>query len=82
MQTQANVSEIPVAVPQMTEVTALGAAFLAGLGVDFWRGLSDLPKLQRPKVYRPVMDNDERTRLLDEWKRAVHRARNWVREAS
>ena len=82
MQTQANVSEIPVAVPQMTEVTALGAAFLAGLGVDFWRGLSDLPKLQRPKVYRPDMDNDERTRLLDEWKRAVHRARNWVREAS
>lgn len=82
MQFQANISGIPVEVPQVSEVTAQGAAFLAGLGVDFWSDLSDLLKLKRTRIYRPEMRNRERASLLDEWKRAVGRARNWVREAA
>jgi len=82
MQFQANISGIPVEVPQVSEVTAQGAAFLAGLGVDFWGDLSDLPKLKQTRVYRPEMRNRERARLLDEWKRAVARSRNWVRKAA
>ena len=80
MQFQANISGIPVEVPQVSEVTAQGAAFLAGLGVDFWSDLSDLLKLKRTRVYIPEMRTRERARLLDEWKRAVDRSRNWVRE--
>ena len=82
MQFQANISGIPVEVPQVSEVTAQGAAFLAGLGVDFWCDLSELPKLKRTRVYSPEMRNMERARLLDEWKRAVARSRNWVRKAA
>ncbi len=64
----------------MGEITAQGAAFLAGLGVDFWSDLSDLIQSKHPQVYDPQMRETERTRLLEDWKRAVDRARNWVRK--
>jgi len=82
MQFQADISGIPVEVPQVSEVTAQGAAFLAGLGVDFWSDLSELIKLKRVRTYTPRMPENERTHLIEEWKRAVDRSRNWVRKSA
>ena len=82
MQFQADISGIPVEVPQVSEVTAQGTAFLAGLGVDFWSDLSELIKLQRTHTYTPLMPESERTYLFEEWKRAVDRSRNWVRKSA
>jgi glycerol kinase len=77
MQFQANISGIPVEIPQ-TEVTALGAALLAGLGIDFWSDLSEIIHLRKTKLYKPKMKNAERARLRERWKKAVSKARNWT----
>jgi glycerol kinase len=82
MQFQADISGIPVEVPQVSEVTAQGAAFLAGLGIDFWSDPSELIKLKRAHTYTPRMPEKERTHLFEEWKRAVDRSRNWVRKSA
>lgn len=82
MQFQADISGIPVEVPHVSEVTAQGAAFLAGLGVDFWTDLSDLISDRKSRLYRPRMRDSDRSRLLHDWERAVERARNWTREAA
>jgi len=80
MQFQADICGIPVEVPQVSEVTAQGAAFLAGLGVDFWTDPAELIKLKRTHTFTPRMSKKERAYLLDEWKRAVNRSRNWIRK--
>ena len=77
MQFQANISGIPVEIPQ-TEVTALGAALLAGLGIDYWNDLAEVIRLRKTKIYKPVMTDGERTRLRERWKKAVSKARNWT----
>ena len=82
MQFQADITGIPVEVPQVSEATAQGVAFLAGLGVDFWNDLSDLIKSKRARVYTPRMPANERTRLFEEWKRAVDRSRDWARKSA
>jgi len=81
MQFQADISGIPIEVASVREVTAQGAAFLAGLAVDFWEDLEDLTHMRRTaKVYNPRMPPECRVRLLREWKRAVATARIWARE--
>lgn len=82
MQFQADICGIRVEVPQVSEVTAQGVAFLAGLGVDFWDGLADLPTSRNAKLYLPKMRERERRQLMSDWKRAVSRARNWAGEAA
>ena len=73
---------IPVVRPATTETTAAGAAFLAGLAVDFWSGIEELSELwEREKTFEPNMKEPERERLLSEWRRAVGRATNWVNGA-
>jgi glycerol kinase len=62
----------------VTETTALGAAYLAGLAVGFWKDRAELEK--RWKVgqrYEPRMSEAERTRLHKRWLRAVERSRAW-----
>jgi glycerol kinase len=79
MQFQADILGIPVVRPANTETTAAGAAFLAGLAVNFWSGTAELSELwQREKTFEPRMVKSERDRLLSEWTRAVGRASNWV----
>jgi glycerol kinase len=79
MQFQADILGIPVVRPANTETTAAGAAFLAGLAVNFWSGTAELSELwQREKTFEPCMTESERDRLLSEWTRAVGRASNWV----
>lgn len=82
MQFQADISNIRVEVPEVSEVTAQGAAFLAGLGVGFWRKPRDLVRLRKAETYRPKMQKRERERLIRRWRMAVSRARNWARESA
>jgi glycerol kinase len=77
-QFQADLLGIPVRRPRQTETTALGAAFLAGLGAGWWKDadLADLWKLDRE--FEPKMSRDEADSLQSEWRRAVERSRRWV----
>ena len=79
MQFQADVLGRPVVVPEVSETTALGAAFLAGIGAGTWT-LDDVRSIWREAArYEPRMDADERARLLADWRRAVERAKGWAR---
>jgi glycerol kinase len=79
MQFQADVLGRPVVVPEVSETTALGAAFLAGIGAGVWT-LNDVRSIWREAArYEPRMAGDERDRLLHEWRRAVERAKGWAR---
>jgi glycerol kinase len=77
-QFQADLLGIPVRRPRQTETTALGAAFLAGLGAGLWKDadLEDLWKLERE--FEPRMSRDQADSLQAEWRRAVERSRNWA----
>ena len=76
-QFQADLLGIPVRRPRQTETTALGAAFLAGLGAGLWNDadLADLWKLDRE--FEPKMSRDQADSLQSEWRRAVERSRRW-----
>jgi glycerol kinase len=76
-QFQADLIGIPVMRPRQTETTALGAAFLAGLGAGAWTDadLTDLWKLDRD--FEPAISRDEADALQAQWRRAVERSRNW-----
>jgi glycerol kinase len=79
MQFQADVLGRPVVVPEVSETTALGAAFLAGIGSGMWT-LSDVRSIWREAArYEPRMGDDERQGLLHEWRRALERAKGWAR---
>jgi glycerol kinase len=78
MQFQADILGIPIELPSITEMTALGACYLAGLGVRFWNGLDEIArhwKLERR--YEPKMDEARREELYAGWKRAVKRSMAW-----
>ena len=79
MQFQADIIGKPVCRPVVRETTALGAAYLAGLAVQFWNSLEELKTLGKiDKVYQPQMDEKTRAKLLRGWHRAVERAKNWI----
>ncbi|MCQ2423957.1 MAG: glycerol kinase GlpK [Clostridia bacterium] len=72
MQFQADISNLAVFRPDMREATALGAAYLAGLGCGFYKGRDELKALPKPGVhFTPEMDEGRRGDLLDGWHRAV-----------
>jgi glycerol kinase len=76
-QFQADLLGIPVRRPRQTETTALGAAFLAGLGTGIWKE-SDLAALWKiDREFEPGMSRDQADTLQAEWRRAVERSRNW-----
>jgi glycerol kinase len=78
MQFQADVLGVPVLVPEISETTALGAAYLAGVGSGLWT-FDQVRRNWREKVrYEPGMDSVQRATLLDSWHRAVDRSRAWV----
>jgi glycerol kinase len=80
MQFQADVLGVPVARPAVLEVTALGAAALAGLGVGFWSDRSELSSALGAGATRfePRMSADQRETLYAGWQRAVERSRGWA----
>lgn len=79
MQFQADVLGVPVQRPVVSETTALGAAYLAGLGVHVWHATEEIAgQWQLDREYSPRMSDDHRQGLLAGWHRAVDRARNWA----
>ncbi|MEJ7749623.1 MAG: glycerol kinase GlpK [Candidatus Limnocylindrales bacterium] len=79
LQFQADLLDVPVERPMIAETTALGAAYLAGLAVGYWRDLADLDTNWRlDRRFEPSMDPARRDRLCADWRRAVERARGWV----
>jgi glycerol kinase len=82
-QFQADILGIPVKRPAITESTALGAAYLAGLATGFWKDERELAtqlKIERP--FEPRMDVSRREELYAGWQRAVERARGWAARPS
>ena len=78
MQFQADLLGIPVVRPRVTETTALGAAYLAGLAVGFWEAIDAIERQwQVEKRFEPAMDADRRGALLNRWTRAVEHAKLW-----
>ncbi len=78
MQFQADVMGVPVVRPRVTETTALGAAYLAGLAVGFWRDCDEIAALwQAERRFEPQWSDDRRAAAIDTWQRAVQRARQW-----
>ena len=78
MQFQADVLGVPVSVPEIAETTALGAAYLAGIGTGVWSAAEIGERWREAARYEPVMGEDEREALLADWHRAVERARGWA----
>ena len=78
MQFQADVLGVPVVRPQVTETTALGAAYLAGLATGFWTGPQELRTQREGDVrFEPRMSASERAERRGRWSRAVVRAKGW-----
>jgi glycerol kinase len=80
MQFQADVLGVPVVLPEVAETTALGAAYLAGVGAGLLTLDSVREGWRERTRYEPTMGEDERSGLLEDWSRAVERARGWSRE--
>jgi glycerol kinase len=79
MQMQADILGTPVVRPTVRETTALGAAYLAGLAVGYWRDLDDLrANWQMQHTFEPTWDEPQRAAGYHGWQRAVERARGWV----
>ena len=79
MQFQADVSGLPVVRPEVTESTALGAAYLAGLAVGYWQGVEELAANWRAeRRFEPALAGDRVAGLRASWARAVERAANWA----
>jgi len=78
MQFQSDILGVPVDRPQVTETTAMGAAFLAGLAVGFWQDKAEIAaKWNVDHCFMPNMDESSRTRLYAGWRKAVERSRAW-----
>ncbi|KIF81918.1 glycerol kinase GlpK [Noviherbaspirillum autotrophicum] len=79
MQFQADVLGVPVVRPVVTETTALGAAYLAGLAVGYWQSQQEIAaQWQAQRRFEPAMPAEERVQRLATWRRAVDRARQWA----
>ena len=78
MQFQADILGVPVVIQEITETTALGAAYLAGLAVGFWKDQRQIAKNWKiRKRYIPRMASKQRKSLYRKWKEAVERAKGW-----
>ena len=82
MQFQADVLGAPVIVPEIAETTALGAAYLAGIGAGTWSAEEVSGMWREAARYEPALDRDERARLLGRWSEAVARAKGWAEPES
>jgi glycerol kinase len=79
MQFQSDILNVTVVRPRITETTALGAAYLAGLAVGFWKSMNEIQEQwQIEKSFHPAMKEDVRQHLLSEWHRAVRTAKAWA----
>ncbi|HEY3565332.1 MAG TPA: FGGY-family carbohydrate kinase, partial [Casimicrobiaceae bacterium] len=78
MQFQADVLGVPVVRPKVLETTALGAAYLAGLAVDYWQGDADVvSNWAVDRRFEPAMPRERVAELRAGWAKAVERAKGW-----
>jgi glycerol kinase len=77
MQFQSDILGAPVVRPSVTETTALGAAYLAGLAVDFWKRGLDTSAATRDRRFDPQMPASQARLLRNRWNEAVSRSKNW-----
>jgi len=78
MQFQADLLGVPVVRPKVTETTALGAAYLAGLAVGFWSSTDEVAaNWQVDRRFEPAMPPEAAAARLRQWERAVQRSRDW-----
>lgn len=83
MQFQADILGIPVTRLKVTETTALGAAYAAGLAVGFWRDMAEIQQQWSvDKVWKPGMSRETRAKLYKGWQKAVARSLEWVNQTS
>jgi len=81
MQFQADLLQASVIRPEITETTALGAAYLAGLATGYWKNIDELSKQwQIDRTFVPVMPHDRTESLIRGWKRAIKAAEAWAKE--
>jgi glycerol kinase len=81
MQFQADILGVPVERPEIIETTALGAAYLAGLAVGFWKDQSMITKRRKVnQKFKPGMNEDKKEKLYAGWKKAVKRSMHWEEE--
>jgi glycerol kinase len=79
MQMQADLLGVAVVRPRVTETTALGAAYLAGLASGFWKDEAEIASLwSRDRVFEPTLSRPAAAERIATWKRAVARAREWA----
>jgi len=79
MQFQADVMQCRVIRPVILETTALGAAYLAGLAVGFWKNTGELEfQWKKDRLFEPSLPRIEAEQLLKQWHRAVERSRQWI----
>jgi glycerol kinase len=78
MQFQADMLGVPVVVPEITETTALGAAYLAGVTAGLWSEEDTRAMWKEDRRFEPRMSDDERQALLADRRRALERSRRWV----
>ena len=78
MQFQADILGVPVVVPEIVETTALGAAYLAGIGAGVWDQDEVAERWREAERFEPKMSDAQRETLMDEWHRAVERSRGWA----
>jgi len=79
MQFQADLLDCEIKRPKIIETTAIGAAFLAGLAVGFWKNQEELQNLwEADQSFKPDMNAEKRNHLIHFWHKAVERSKNWV----
>lgn len=79
MQFQSDILNVPVIRPKVTETTALGAAYAAGLATGYWKNTEDLrANWQEGKTWQPALDASKRDHYYKSWKKAVSRSFDWV----
>jgi glycerol kinase len=81
MQFQSDILGVPVERPEIIETTALGAAYLAGLAIGFWKDQSMIAEQRKVnRKFRPYMSDDKKEKLYAGWKKAVKRSMHWEEE--
>jgi glycerol kinase len=81
MQFQSDMIDVPVVAPKVTETTAIGAAFAAGLAVGVWESLDEIQSLWAlDKHWEPKMDKVDRERYWKGWKKSVKKSFGWTKD--
>jgi len=82
MQIQSDLLQVNVVRPKITEITALGAAYLAGLAVNYWSDINELKQQwQIDRIFSPKIESEENHSLIKGWHRAVNAAKAWADDA-